>query len=211
MQPTLYGADYSVYVRIARMALAEKGVDYKLEPVDIFAEGGVPDWYRSLHPFNRIPAFSHDSLQLFEATAITRYVDEAFDGPALQPESARERAVMNQIIGLLDAYAYRALVWDIYVERISKPKRGEKPDKARIEAALLVAKTCLRTLDQLKVNGDFLLGDHLCLADIHAAPIFAYFLKTEEGSAMLSGFPQLVSWWDIIRARTAFTTTEPSF
>lgn len=210
MQPTLYGADYSVYVRIARMALAEKGVDYKLEPVDIFAEGGAPDWYRPLHPFKRIPAFSHGSLQLFETAAITRYVDEAFDGPALQPGGARKRAVMNQIIGLLDAYAYRTLVWDIYVERISKPKDGQGADEAKIEAALPVANICLQTLDELKTTGDFLLGDRLCLADIHAAPMFAYFLKTEEGSTMLSEFPQLVDWWDVIRARTAFTTTEPS-
>lgn len=38
----LYGADYSVYVRICRIALAEKGVEYTLHPVDIFADGGPP-------------------------------------------------------------------------------------------------------------------------------------------------------------------------
>ena len=41
-RPVLYGADYSVYVRIARMALAEKGVEHDLVPVDIFAPGGPP-------------------------------------------------------------------------------------------------------------------------------------------------------------------------
>jgi len=39
-KPTLYGANYSVYVRIARMALEEKGVDYELVPLDIFAADG---------------------------------------------------------------------------------------------------------------------------------------------------------------------------
>lgn len=43
--PILYGADYSVYVRIARMVLAEKGVDHELVPVDVFAAEGVPAWY----------------------------------------------------------------------------------------------------------------------------------------------------------------------
>ncbi len=53
--PTLYGAAYSVYVRAVRLALVEKGVEYKLVEVDIF--GAVPDWYAALHPFKRIPAF----------------------------------------------------------------------------------------------------------------------------------------------------------
>ena len=102
-RPKLFGADFSVYVRIVRLALAEKGVGYDLVPVDVFAAGGVPAWYLELHPFGRIPAFEHDGFRLFETSAIARYVDEAFDGPALQPTDPRGRATMNQIIGMLDA------------------------------------------------------------------------------------------------------------
>ena len=40
-KPILYGADYSVYVRIARLTLAEKGVGYDLVPLDIFAAEGL--------------------------------------------------------------------------------------------------------------------------------------------------------------------------
>ena len=43
---------------------------------------------------------------------------------------------MNQIIGLLDAYAYRAMVWDVYVERFRKPKDGKVSDEALIAAGL---------------------------------------------------------------------------
>ena len=39
---TVYGASYSVYVRIVRIALHEKGVPYNLVPVDVFADEGVP-------------------------------------------------------------------------------------------------------------------------------------------------------------------------
>ena len=39
----LYGADYSVYVRSARMALIEKGIAYELVPIDVFAPGGPPE------------------------------------------------------------------------------------------------------------------------------------------------------------------------
>jgi glutathione S-transferase len=39
---------------------------------------------------------------------------------------------MTQIISILDSYAYRTLVWDIYVERVSRPGRGIAPDEGRI-------------------------------------------------------------------------------
>ena len=122
-KPILYGADYSVYVRIARMVLEEKGIDYELVPLDIFAAEGVPTWYREIHPFGRIPAFEHEGFRLFETNAITRYVDEAFDGPALQPDDVRGRARMGQMTGMLDAYGYRAMVWDVAVERLERPSR----------------------------------------------------------------------------------------
>ena len=44
------------------------------------------------HPFGRIPAFEHERFDLYEAGAITCYVDEAFPGPVLQPGEPRRRA-----------------------------------------------------------------------------------------------------------------------
>ena len=38
-EPIVFGAAYSVYVRAVRLALVEKGVPYRLEEIDIFAEG----------------------------------------------------------------------------------------------------------------------------------------------------------------------------
>ncbi|MCV0397124.1 MAG: glutathione S-transferase family protein [Rhizobiaceae bacterium] len=209
-RPMLYGAAYSVYVRIARLALMEKHVDHELVPVDVFSPEGLPGWYRDHHPFGRIPAFEHDGFRLFETTAITRYVDEAFAGPALQPAGAVERAVMNQIVALLDAYAYRSMVWDIYVERVSRPREGATSDEARIAAALPVAETCLAALAGLKRSGPWLLGEALTLADLHAAPIFAYFVKAGEGRSLLACHPALATWWERMSARPSFAATEPT-
>jgi glutathione S-transferase len=86
--PTVYGADYSVYIRTVRLALEEKGVDYRHEAVDIFADDGPPTGYEQRHPFLKIPAFEHNGFRLYEAAAIMRYVDEVFDGPALMPPRA---------------------------------------------------------------------------------------------------------------------------
>ena len=142
----VYGAPYSIYTRIVRLALEVKGISYRLVEVDIFgADRGSPD-YAARQPFGRIPAFEHDGFRLFESGAITRYVDEAFAGPPLQPREPRTRARMNQIISIMDAYAYRSMVWDVFVERVRVPVRGGQPDEAKIAAALPVARQVLESL-----------------------------------------------------------------
>ncbi|QKC97239.1 glutathione S-transferase family protein [Mesorhizobium sp. NZP2298] len=203
-KPILYGADYSVYVRIARMTLEEKGVDYELVPLDVFAADGIPAWYLEHHPFGRIPAFEHDGFRLFETNAIARYVDEAFDGPALQSADARGRARMGQMTGMLDAYGYRAMVWDVAVERLEKAE----PDERLIAGGLSQAQTVLKVLTSLKANGPWLLGDQLTLADLHAAPVIAYFVKVAEGQDLLARFADIEDWYARIAARASFARTE---
>lgn len=201
---TVFGAAYSVYVRIVRLTLEEKGVPYRLEEVDIFAEGGPPAEHRARHPFGRIPAFEHDGFRLFETAAIARYIDEAFDGPALMPRTPQARARVNQITGQLDSYGYRALVWDVFVERVRAPQEGRASDAAKIAVGLETAETVLATLDDL-VNdtggGPYLVGAALMLADLHAAPIVGYFRQAPVGAALLARHPQMARWWDRMAGR----------
>jgi glutathione S-transferase len=204
--PTLYGAAYSVYVRAARMALAEKGVAYTLVPVDVFAPGGPPAEHLARQPFGKIPAFEHDGFRLYEAGAITRYVDEAFDGPPLQPADPQARARMSQAISIQDGYVYPDLVWGLYVERVEAPKRGRAADEAKIARLLPKARTCLAALEAL-ADGPWLAGPGLTLADLHAAPMFALFLRTPEGEGMLPRHPRLAAWWSAISARPSFTAS----
>ena len=167
----LFGADYSVYVRIARLCLAEKSIAYELVPVDVFATGGVALDYLTRNPFGRIPAFEHGAFRLYETGAIARYVDEAFDGPPLQPEDPAGRARCNQLISIADSYAYPHLVWGVYVERISKPAEGGTTDAAKLASSLAQARTILAVVSDLMGQGPFMAGDHLTLADLYWAPM----------------------------------------
>jgi len=206
-EPVLYGADYSVYTRIARLALLEKGVSYRFETVDVFAPGGPPEAHLRRHPFGRIPAFAHGDVVLYEACAICRYVDEAFSGPPLQPADAVGRARVTQIISLLDAYAFRPMVMEIYVERVSAPARGRAPDEARIAAAIPLAKRCLSALSTLHGDAAWLVGPAMTLADLHAAPMIAYFARAAEGAALLSDYPSLREWWRRMATRRSVMAT----
>jgi glutathione S-transferase len=199
--PILFGATYSVYVRSARLALEEKGVRYALEEIDIFAPGGPPAAYRERHPFGRIPAFEHDGFRLYETGAIIRYVDEAFQGPKLQPATPKRRARMNQAISILDNYAYRTLVWDIFVERVSKKRRGEAADEQKVAAAVPAADRCLDALQAIMADAPYLAGDEMTLADLHAAPMFAYFRLAAEGAVATARRPPLHAWWERMAQR----------
>ena len=200
-RPIVYGARYSVYVRIVLLTLAEKGVAHDLVEVDIFAEGGPPAEHLARHPFGKIPAFTHDGLNLYEAAAIARYVDEAFIGPSLQPTDVGRRAQMAQVIGLLDSYAYRCWVWDIYVERISLPKRGGISDEAKIAAAVIRGDTCADALEAILGDQSFLAGPDVSLADLHAAPMIAYLVRAPEGEALLGRHQRLRRWWERVGKR----------
>jgi len=206
-EPVLYGADYSVYTRIARLALLEKCISCRFETVDVFATGGPPEAHLRRHPFGRIPAFAHDDVALYEACAICRYVDEAFPGPPLQPADAAGRGRMTQIISLLDAYAFRPMVMDIYVERVSAPARGRAPDEARIAAAVPQAERCLSALARMIGDAPWLAGPALSLADLHAAPMFSYFTQAAEGAALLDNWPSMRAWWRRMTMREAVAAT----
>ncbi|MCV0426814.1 MAG: glutathione S-transferase family protein [Roseibium sp.] len=205
----LFGADYSVYVRSVRLALLEKGVDYRLVPIDVFALGGPPEEHLERHPFGKIPAFRHDDFSLYETVAILRYIDEAFAGLSLQPETPKLRARMTQILSVLNTYAYRTLVWDIYVERVVKPGEDGSADEVKIASALGEARKIIAALEALTMSGPFLIGDQLTLADCHAAPMLNLFAASEEGTMLLEAAPRLSNWLTDFRTRESFLATQP--
>ncbi|UJW76543.1 glutathione S-transferase family protein [Rhizobium sp. SL42] len=203
----LFGADDSVYVRIARLTLYEKGVNYELVPIDIFAPDSVPASYGDRQPFGKIPSFDHDGFRLYETGAITRYVDEAFPGPALQPEDPRQRARMNQLISIADAYIYRHLVWGLYVELVSKPADGEMPDPRRVGEARAKMPVCLGVLSDFLADGPWLCGDRLTLADLYLAPMLDYFLMVPEARQAVGKIINLQRWHERIGSRASFVAT----
>ncbi len=204
-RPTVFGARYSTYTRSVLLALAEKGVDFALEEVDIFE--AAPPGYLARQPFGRIPAFEHDGFRLYETGAILRYVDEAFPGPALQPPDPRGRARMNQVIGIVDSYAYRTMIWDIYVERGKGTSEPGTPDEAGIAAAVPRAATCLAALAGLMGEDRHLAGGALSLADLHVVPMMAYFRLTPEGQRMIAATAAIGRWWDAMAARPSVVAT----
>ncbi|OAF19549.1 glutathione S-transferase family protein [Bradyrhizobium neotropicale] len=204
----LHGYQYSVYSRIARLALHEKGVGYNWVEVNPFAED-CPASYLTTHPFKRVPAFSHAGFVLYETGAITRYVDEAFKGPKLQPMEPKERARCNQIISIVDSYAYWPLVRQVFSHRVFRPLMRRPADEGEFQRGLAAAPRVLAALETAAADGHYLCGNQLSLADIHLAPMIGYFVLADEGRALLQKHPRLKDWWSEFSKRSAFVATTP--
>ena len=206
--PILYGAAYNVYVRAVRLALAEKGVEHQLIEIDLGAEEGAPANYLHHQSFMRIPAFEHDGERLYEASAITRYVDEAFEGPPLMPHTARHRARINQVISIIENYGYGPMVWSIFVERCRAAVAGRAADEEKIAAALPQVDSALDALEEMAdAQGPHLIGRQVTLGDLHLAAMLAYGTLAPEGAALVEARPRLRRWWAEMKKRASMQAT----
>ena len=199
MAVELIGYRYSVYLRIARVVLEEKSVAFAHVEVDPFGE--VPEWYRALHPFGRVPVLRHGDFALYETSAIARYVDAAFPGVALVPGEARAAGRMQQVIGIVDRYGYWPMVRQVFAHAVFRPSmEGEAGDPGEVAAGLRASAGVLEALERL-IEGEWLAGEALSLADLHLGPMMGYFTAAPEGVAMLAGYPKLAGWWGRVKGR----------
>jgi glutathione S-transferase len=208
MALVLHGYRYSVYVRIARLTLAEKGVRYEQVEVNPFAPD-LPASHLELHPFGRVPALVHDGFVLYETGAITRYIDRAFAGPALQPIDPRSLGRLDQIVAVVDSYAYWPLIRQVFSQRVFRPRLGQPGDDAEIARGLEAAPKILGALEALASSETFLIGAALSLADLHLGAMIAYFVQAPEGAALLQDYPRLAAWWTRLATRPSFHATDP--
>jgi glutathione S-transferase len=196
-------------VRIARIALAEKGLTYEHVEIDPFATD-VPIEYLDLHPFKRVPVLVDGDFALYETEAITRYIDEAFPGPALQPSGPRKRARMAQIISIIDSYGYIPMVRQVVGERVFARFRGRKPDEALIRTGLERSAHVLDALEAITPGDSPIAGGKVwSLADFHLAPMMAYFTAAPEGEEALARYTKLSAWWRVMRERKSLVETDP--
>jgi glutathione S-transferase len=203
----VFGASYSVYSRILRLALAEKDTPHDWVETDVFGDDRAAQTAR--HPFGKIPSIEHDGFALYETGACLRYLEQpSFGAVRLVPEDPRLRAKADQIAGIVDAYGYKALVWDVFVE-LRKARRGEATDQARVENGLQVSARVLDAVAGLTgTGGAFLVGEAPSFADIYLAPVLAYFVTTAPGREQLAGRPQLRRWWEGWQARPSMAATQ---
>jgi glutathione S-transferase len=202
-QLIIHGFPQSTYVRTARMVCEEKGVAYELALLKLHSEEHL-----ALHPFGKVPIMEHGDVRLRETSAIARYIDEVFQGPALVPATAVERAYMEEWISQINSYMYTDIIRN-YVFHYIFPKEEGKPDKALIEAGVPHLKRDLELINESMGKREWLAGKTLSIADLLLCPILAYAAMFPEAQEIMGKCPNLQRGGKAIMSRPSFGKTAP--
>jgi glutathione S-transferase len=211
----LHGPANSSFVCAARVALEEKGVIYNLIEPDILQARGfrLADLLRYLA--SQQPKLTAGDFALHDSESILRYVDEAYEGPALQPADAKARALMVEIQGVIRDYLHPAAIGKIATQRLFAPFLGGATDMRIVEEAVTPVNDALGAIEQISVSAhdgesaEMLLGGRVSLADIALMPIAAYLTMTPEGQTAIAASRRLSRWWLSVSRRPSLARSWP--
>jgi glutathione S-transferase len=207
----IIGFDLSNWVRAARIACEEKGVEYAL------TQNGMKDFadmkgetHLALHPFGRIPAMRHGGVVLFETLAIGHYVDRMFDGPALVPEDPLEAVRMEQWASALIDYVSRSVMGRCVVQYVLPQLTGQPIDRATIDGAIPDIRKHLAILDRALGKGPFLHGERPHLDDFILMPMVdALAAVAPEGPELIAEAPNVARHRAAFQGRPSYYSTIP--
>jgi glutathione S-transferase len=209
--PIVYGPNFSTYVRTVRLTLTEKPAPYQLSEVAMLQGAHKQDEFLKRNPFGKVPAFEHDGVSLYETGAIIRYIDRAFGGAKLQPSDVKLLAKMDQVIGIIDSFAYPCILGKLVWQRVVTPMTGGTPDEGAVKDAMPQIRLCLSEFDRILDGAAWFGGGALSLADLHLAPIMAYMTMTPESADLMKPHPRLIAWWQRMSTRESMEKTQPKF
>jgi glutathione S-transferase len=208
MSVVLHGLRYSVYTRVAKLVLVEKGVGFRTSEINPF-DVEQADTMAQLTPFCRVPILDDNGARIYETLAIAHYVNDAFGGPDLVPTDPLAKARMYQVISIVNSYAYVPLVRQVFSHRVFRPLLGQTADEAKIANGMSASATVLAALDDICGEALVLASDRATLADLFLIPMIDYFTLAPEGAAALEDYPHLSRWWAAVSQRSSVIQTRP--
>jgi glutathione S-transferase len=189
----IYGSTISPFVRKVRVVLAEKGLEYTLDPVSPFAP---PPEFLAISPLKRIPAFRDTELaepdnHLSDSSIICDYLEHKYPTPPLYPAAPYDRARALWFEEYADSQMASNLVRALFFERIVKKMLRQQTDEAICEKALREQMPAIcEYLEKELGDREFLVGDAFSIADVSVGSMFVNIAHAGEGpcSARLNAY-----------------------
>jgi glutathione S-transferase len=227
--PTLYHGRTSVCSVKARLALAEKGIDFASRLMTLRGDQFEPSYLR-LNPNAVVPTLVHDGNVVIESTVIMHYADEAFPGPPLTPADPVARARMRMFEKLTDEELHVSCMTltfatanRVHLTKLSQQEMDEElakaPDQRRSEIKRQVVthgldaplvKDALRhhegffaIMEAALASSPYLAGADWSLADAAATP-YIWRLDKLKLAPLWNQRPGIAAWYDRVRGRPSF-------
>jgi glutathione S-transferase len=199
----IIGVSRSNFTRTVRMVAHEKGIAY--EHISAFPHS---DEVKAIHPLGQIPVMRHDGLELAESQAIARYLDSAFDGPALIPAEPAAAARVNQWISMTATSVDQLLIRRYVVEYAFHKDDDGNVIRTEIDKAVKRFPRMFAVLDQAVAPG-FLGNESFSMADCFLAPMLAAVQNYPEGQEHFGNSEALKAYFARIAERPSFVETAP--
>ena len=130
----LYEHPLSSYAQKVKIALREKGLDFKAETPPALGSGKADGQFAAASPRNEVPALIDGDVQIFDSTIILEYLEDKFPSPPLLPRDPAQRAKARMIEEVCDTL-YEAINWGLSEIRWFKRAEGEQAEKMTATAA----------------------------------------------------------------------------
>lgn len=200
---TLYGFPVSPHVRTARIAFHEASVAIDFNEIGL--DHLPSSSYGAINPFRKMPALTHGALTLYETPALLAYANGIGTGK-LEPVDPAARAKMWQFVGVAQHYLYPIGVMQLYFQNVLAGLFGMDRNDAIAEASVEPTALHLDVLDGA-LDGGFLAGGELSLADLYCGAMVDYVARAQDGQALVMARPKLAAWLGSMRARDSFKVT----
>jgi glutathione S-transferase len=197
----IIGIPQSNFVRTVRMVAEEKGVPYEHQPARPHS-----DEVKAIHPLGLVPVMRHEGLELSESQAIARYIDSAFEGPALIPAEPRAAAQVDRWMAYCTTSIDQLLMRQYVVEYAFHKDEDGNVVRHKIDKAIKRFPRAFGSLEQ-GVAGGYLGGDSFTMADCFLAPMLSAAKSFPEGQEQLEASAALKAYFERIAERSSFAAT----
>ncbi|PCI63949.1 MAG: hypothetical protein COB37_03080 [Kordiimonadales bacterium] len=193
----------SNFARSVRMLAAEKGVPCTLQP-----DAPHSDPVKAISPFGKVPVMKHGDVEIFETSAIARYIEAAFDGPKFFPEDPATAAKVEEWVSLHATQLDKTMIRQYAFAYIFPGTDDGSPNQDVIKGCIDAVKMQLEYIDGAVGDG-YLVGDEFTYADMALYPTLAYMRNFPESGAIVKACANLTAYMDKIDARESAHSTKP--
>ena len=152
----LYSGTTCPYSHRCRFVLFEKGMDFEIRDVDLFAK---PEEIALMNPYNEVPILVERDLILYESHIINEYIDERFPHPQLMPADPVMRA------------RARLFLFQFEVELFSQIDTLEHGNAKQQEKSRQHVSDRLTQMAPVFAKQKYMLGDEFSMLDVAISPL----------------------------------------
>lgn len=226
----LYHANHSTCSQKVRLCLAEKGLDWESELVNLATNEHLTPEYLALNPNGVVPTLIHDGAVITDSGVICEYLEEVFSDVPLLPSEPKERAIVRAWIRYLDEVPtaavrvpsfnmaflprYDGLDDDAFQKEQAdiRPlrkhfyeKMGRKGfDDNEVDNALEQLSATISRMEARLQDNPWLSGAELGLADFIAAPLMDRLDDLNLEELWQKSSPRVTDWFERLRSRPSF-------